>query len=495
MSGSISLPYYPSTNRTFGFFADVDGSKANTSLFQQRALLFGYMLDGGTAVPGVAVLVTSLAQVAVLTGYGSMIYEMVAYYLRQDTFGELWIMPLAAPADPAQKATGNITIQGTASASGTLSVYVGGVLIACPVSAGDTGLTVMTRLTALMTFNKDLAVTTVFDATKCTLTARHGGILGNDIDLRSNFRGAAGGEADVTGLTVFYTPMQGGSGVPANLTAALATLGETTYDFVGNPFTDSASLDAFDAFFNESTGRWSWQQMLYGGYYTAYRGSVGALATFGESRNSKFGDCLMVLPDEPEPVWLHVADYTAIVAVSQRADPGVPLQEIVLGTLAPPSGLRITRSLRNTLLYDGISTKSVNHAGQNVLERSITFYQTNLAGVPDNSFLDQETMGGLAYLLRRWQSRMSSLFSRKKLVQDGTPIPAGSNMVSPSTIKYSTIGWYREECIAGNAQDPDGFAKAIVAQNAGNGLVKELLPFILVNQLRAIAALAQFTKP
>ena len=289
--------------------------------------------------------------------------------------------------------------------------------------------------------------------------------------------------------------MAGGTGVPATLSTTLAVLGEETYDFIGHPYTDTASLNAFDSFLNVATGRWSWQQMLFGGYFTAVRGSVGTLATFGTARDGQFGTGLMVLPGEPDPVWIHAADYCAVCATSLRADPNLPLQNIVLGTKAPPIGARVTRSLRNTLLYDGISTKTQNNAGQNILERACTFYQTNAAGAPDNAFLDVETIFGLALLIRGWQDRMLTLFPRKKLVIDGTPIPAGSNLVSPSTIKFATISWYQEECDAGNAQDPDGFASKIIAQNAGNGLVKELLPYVLVNQLRAIGALAQFTKP
>ena len=90
---------------------------------------------------------------------------------------------------------------------------------------------------------------------------------------------------------------------------------------------------------------------------------------------------------------------------------------------------------------------------------------------------------------------MQRLFPRSKLFIDGTPIPAGAMATSAQLIRIATTAWYRNECLNGNAQNPDGFAAAILSQNAGNGLVKTLLPFILPNQLRAIAGLAQFTKP
>ena len=495
MSGAINLPYYPDTNRTPGFFADVDGSRANTSLFQQRSLLIGYMLPGGLAVPNTAILVQSLGQVGLQTGVGSMIYEMVKTYLAQDPFAELWILPIPNPTGTA--ATGTLTLAGTATQAGLFSPYFGGLVVPCPVYAGDTAAIVATRLVGLMARNPDLAVSYAAAGPAITLTALHPGLTGNDIAIQTNFLGAPGGEADVPGLTYTIVPMANGTGAPANLAAGLASLAEQTFDFIGVPFTDTNSLNAMDAFLSETAtgGRWSWLQMLFGGYFSASRGSPGTLATFGTSRNGKFGSVLMVLPAEPDPIWLHVADYLGNTASSLRVDPNLPLQYIVLGTKAPPVGARVTRSLRNTLLYDGISTKYVNDAGQNVLERAITCYQTNVAGAPDNAFLDVETIFGLAYLIRRWQNRMATLFPRKKLAIDGTPIVAGSNIVTDDVIRYATIAWYVEECNAGTAQDPAGFSKAVKAMNSDNGLVKELLPFILLNQLRQIAALAQFTKP
>lgn len=490
---AIALPYYSITNRTFGVFADIDGSKANTALFQQRAVLVGQMLPTGLASAGTPYLVQSLSQIAALTGLGSMIYQMVEKYFSQDTFGELWILPLADPVGTT--AVGTLTLAGTATGTGTLSDYFGGKLVTTPVLVGDTDAALAAKMATYMALNDDLPVSYSVAGAVVTLTARHAGLLGNDITLLKNYLGAAGGEADVPGITQTFVAMSGGAGVPSALATALTSLAEKTFDFIGLPYTDTASIGAMDAYMNESVGRWSWQQMLFGGYFTAMRGTVGVLAAEGATLNGKHGSGLMVLPAEPEPIWIHVADYTANCAVSLRNDPGLPLQNIVLGTMAPPVSQRVSRSLRNTLLYDGISTKTINDSGQNVLERAITFYQTNAAGAADNSFLDVETNYGLAFLIRSWQDRMLTLFPRKKLVKDGTTISAGSNMVTPSTIKFATIAWYREQCDAGYAQDPDGFAKAISAENAGNGLVRELLPFILVNQLRQIAALVQFTKP
>jgi phage tail sheath gpL-like len=234
--------------------------------------------------------------------------------------------------------------------------------------------------------------------------------------------------------------------------------------------------------------------MLYGGYFCAIRGTQGTLASTGLARNGANGTALGFY-DGPDPAWAWAADYAGACAVSLRADPGVPLQYLTLNVKAPPLPSRFIRSARNTLLYDGISTFRVNAASQVELERAINFYQTNAAGAADNSFLDVETNYGLMFLIRDMQNFLLTQFPRKKLVADGTRIPPGSSMVSPTTVKTAVIARYRRQCLDGYAQQPDTFAANIVAVDAGNGALQLLLPFVLVNQLRQIPMLVQFTKP
>ena len=491
MSDSITFPFYPSANRTPGTFADVDGSRANTATVQQRSLLVGQMLSG-IAVANVPVLITGVQQAGNLWGVGSMLYQMVEQYLLSDTFGELWGVGLADPPGGAA-AGGTIAFGGATIGIGTVALYVGGRSYPVPVLVGDTVTAIASRCATLITNDPDAMVSAVAAAGNVNLTAKHKGLLGNDIDIRVGYRGALGGEYPVPGLVTTISPMATGTGAPL-LSSALAALGEVTYDFVASPFTDSASLIALDAFWNFQTGRWSWQSMLYGGYFTAMRGTPGTLQSFGTSRNGPNGSCLGFY-DSPDPAWIVAADYCASCAASLRVDPNVPLQNIVMHFQAPPQTSSFIRSLRNTLLYAGISTYTVNRAGQVILERAITFYQINPQGVTDSAYLNVETLYGTAKLIRDWQREMIRLFPRFKLLQDGNAIPAGNNATTAQLIRLSTVAWYRAECANGNAQNPDQFAAKVLAQNAGNGLVRELLPFMLPNQLRQIAGLVQFSTP
>ncbi|MBX4426161.1 hypothetical protein K4G86_23055, partial [Mycobacterium tuberculosis] len=57
--------------------------------------------------------------------------------------------------------------------------------------------------------------------------------------------------------------MSGGAGAP-DFVDALGNLQDKTFDFIVNPYDDTASLDAMKAFLNDASGRWAWDKQLYG---------------------------------------------------------------------------------------------------------------------------------------------------------------------------------------------------------------------------------------
>jgi len=307
-----------------------------------------------------------------------------------------------------------------------------------------------------------------------------------------NYLGALCGEYTPQGVTTVITAMANGTGNP-DITDGLANLSDQTYDFIVSPYSDAANLDAMQVFLSDYQGRWSWEQMLYGGCFTAYRGTLGQLTAFGNSRNDQHM-AVMGFGDSPDPSWVWAAQIGGFCASSLRVDPGLPLQYITTSLKAPPVASRLDIGERNTLLYDGISTFRVNDAGQVIIERMCTTYQQNAAGAPDNSYLDVETMYGLMFVARDLANYLLTRYARKKLVSNATPVLPGSNCVTPAMIQASTVAEYKVLEANGYVQNSATFAANIVTEDAGNGLVKILAPVDLVNQLRQIAILLQFRK-
>jgi phage tail sheath gpL-like len=233
--------------------------------------------------------------------------------------------------------------------------------------------------------------------------------------------------------------------------------------------------------------------MIYGGCFAAFRGTLGQCTALGLARNDQHVS-IMAYQGSPDPEWIWVAEVLAGCAASIRVDPGLPLQYIATTLKPPPIAQHWTLGERNTLLYDGMSTTRVQQDGTVMIERMCTTYQRNAAGAVDNSYLDVETMYGLMFVARDLANYLLTRYARKKLVSDTTPILAGSNCVNAPMIKASVVMEYRALQTAGYVQNADTFAKGILVENAGNGLVKILAPVDLVNQLRQIAILLQFRK-
>jgi phage tail sheath gpL-like len=484
---AINLAPYPDTNRVPSIFAILNASNANTGQVNQRTLIIGQALASGTYLPNIPVIATGTGDAQAGAGLGSMLAQMLWRYRKIDTFGEVWLLPVQDAAG-AVAATGTITITGPATVAGVLYPYIAGQRVPVMVNAGDTATTIAANLVAACALAPNLPVTVAANAGVVTVTAKHKGLAGNDIDLRLNYLGMAGGEVTPSGVAVVFTAMAGGSLNP-NLNTALGNIGaDKTFDFIINPYTDPTSIAAVSAFLNETAGRWSWQQQLFGGAWTAYRGNLSALVTFGTGLNDKH---LSVMPmfDFPDPCWEVAADYTAAAANSLRANPALPLNTLALTVKAPPVQSRFTISERNTLLNSGLSSYTIDDAGVVHIERAVTAYQTNAAGAPDTSFLNVERVYTIQFCIRDLRNFITSKFVPSILVADGTQIPFGSGMTTASIILKACISRYRRYCTVGLMQNFDEFKENATALNAGNGLVKLNLPVVPSDQLEAVGML------
>lgn len=490
----MTIPFanLPANIRVPLFYAEVDNSMANSATLNQRALIIGQKTSAGTGAANVPVISQGVADAAQVGGPGSMLHLMTAKYRANDNFGEVWYLPLAD--DPAATAAaGSFQVTAAPSANGTLSLYVAGVRVSVPVLSTQTTTAIAAAIAAAVNATPNLPVTAAAATGTVTFTAINKGPCGNDIDLRVNYQGTAGGEATPTGMTFTITAMTGGATAPS-LTTGLLNLLDKPFDFIVCPYTDTTSLDALKTLLGDQTGRWSWSSQIYGHVFAAYRGTLGALTTFGTGRNDQHAS-VMGFNDSPTPSWLWAAAFAAQVAVSVRADPGRPVQTLaLLGILPPPLQSRFQLTDRNTLLYDGISTFTVADDGTVAIENAITTYQKNSFGQPDNSYLEIETMFTLMFVLRFLKTRITSKYPRMKLAADGTRFAAGSAIVTPNIIKMDQIAAYQELEYAGLVQRSDLFAQnLIVQQNAQNpNRVDVLWPGTLINQLRIFALLAQF---
>jgi phage tail sheath gpL-like len=492
----MTVPFnnIPSQLRVPLFYAEMDNSQANGSATGvRRALAIGQKLAAGSALPNVPYIVASVAQAIGLFGRGSMLARMMQAYRDNDTYGEVWAIAVA-DAGAAVAATGTVTVIGTATASGALNLYIGSQRVQVPVLLNDTAAIVAASIVTAVTANADLPVTAAAAAGVVTLTAKWKGATTNDITLFDSFRGSAGGEAVPAGITLTYLATLTGGTTNPTLTPVISAMGDDEYDFVFHPYTDSASLDAFQQELNDTTGRWSWSRQIYGHAYSALRGTLGTLVTAGDLRNDPHHTVAAIDADNPLPNWEYAAQYTARNAVFINADCARPTQTGILATApVPRAGKKFLFNERASLLNHGIATSYVIGGALRV-ERAITTYQKNTFGQPDASYLDSETLHLSAYVLRRLRGIITSKYSRHKLADDGTRFAAGAAIVTPSVIRGELIAEYERMEIEGFVENAELFAaNLIVERNATDpNRLDVLYPPDYINQLRIFALLNQF---
>lgn len=492
---AVPFQVIPANLRLPGAKFELDNSQANTSSGgTQRALIIGQITAAGIAKPNVPIISAGIGDAQTQGGANSMLASMLAKYRKNDNFGEVWYLPLSD--DPAAvAATGSIAFTQAPTAAGTLALYIGDQVVNVAVTAAQTVTSIAAAVVAAMAQIPTLPITASAAAGVVTLTAVNKGLCGNEIAITFNFYGAQNGEATPAGLLYTITAMSGGATNPSTgLVAALGNLGSMAFDFIVSPYTDTASMSAIQQLLNDQTGRWSWQSQLYGHVFSAFAGTFSQCTTLGLTVNDQH-KTIMGFYGSPTPSWLWAAALAGQAAVSVRADPGVPLQYLPLnGVLAPPLDAQFLPNMRETLLYDGISTFTVEADGTVQTENIITTYQENTQGVPDDSYLEVETMFQLMLEIRVLQADLTSKFGRCKLANNSVRPAAGSNLVTPNTITQHIIALYQERQDAGFVQNADTFATALVVQkNTQNPNRLDILwPGTPVNQMRTFATLMQF---
>jgi phage tail sheath gpL-like len=482
----VDFAQIPQNLRLPLFFAELDNSRANSGQQNQRTLIIGQPTSA-TLPAGKPVLLQGLPWVQAQAGQGSQLALLAEWYRKRDSFGEVYLLPLA-DAGASVAAIGTLAVTAAATANGALNLYIAGIRTQVLVSAAQTTAQIATAIAAAINANAGLPVTAAATTTTVTLTAKNKGACGNDIDLRLNYRGAAGGEATPAGLALTITPMANGATNPT-LDTALAALGDKEFDFIVLPYTDTASLDAMKAFL---ATRWSWERMLYGGAFAALRGTLGDATTFGLARNDAHVS-VMPFNGSPTPAWIWAANTAGAYAVSLRANPGLPLHGLPLDVLAPPIESRFAAAERNVLLWDGLSTFAVGDDGTVTTETIVTTYQKNALGQADDSYLYVERLYTIAYVIRDLKAFITSRFGRVKLASDGTPPRAGSRTVTPGVIRDAILGRYRFLERLGHVQEYEQFAASLVVERNGTNRcrVDALLPIIPIDQLRQLAVVVQ----
>jgi phage tail sheath gpL-like len=463
---AVSFSAIPPNLRVPLFSAEINNSQTNANQQAQRVLLIGGTLN---AVPLVPVFMPppsgsgatgAMQAAAAQFGFGSMLSMMVGKYRLNDGFTEMWVLPMPDPSGGAA-ATGQLVFSGTATAAGTLNIYVGDVLTQVGVTAGQAAASVASAVSAALAA-ANLPVTSAVTTGTVTLTTKHKCVEMNALNLSLNDGGAQAGQYTPAGLTVSVTGFSGATGtvVWTNVVAALGTL---DFDFIITSYNDSVAQSALTALMSDSGGRWNWQNQQFGGIWAADVDIATNLLTFGAALNDQHTVTWGVTGTHTTP-WEVAAAATGACVPSIIAQPNLPLQtRIVLGIAPPVSpGVIPSKSTLNSLLTTGIAALTFDRTGVCRVVRAVTTYQTNGFGVADQSYLDVGTLYTLAAIVRRLKGMVTQRYSNVLLVDDGTLVGAGIPAVSPKIIRNDLIMEYAIMEDIGLTENTAAFAAGLI---------------------------------
>lgn len=483
----ISFNAIPINLRVPGTYVEFDASQAvqGTLPMPSTILLFGQMLDSGTATEAEPVLVTRPDQARALFGRGSQLAAMMAVAYAASSFTPIYALPVADAASAAQS-TRTITVGSVPTAAGTLALYIGGRRVAINVATDDAAGDIASAIADAISADGDMLVTAAAAAEVVTVTARHGGIDAGNIDVRHSYYT---GEALPPGMALEISELTAGTGNP-DIQPLLDALGDNWYQTFVMPWTDAANLRALET---EMDSRWGPERQIEGQAFAAIGGSVSTVATAGEARNSPH----LVLADAGvtvSPAFMLAAADAATDA--GEPDPARPRQTLQLPAeiLPVPQTERRTYQERNTLLYSGIATHTVNASARVQIERLVTTYQVNASGFEDTAYLDVTTLRTLAYLRYSLRQRIAAKYPRHKLADDGTPVSPGQALVTPRVIRAEVISLFGDWQELGLVEDLAQFKRDLVVERNTQdpNRLDALIPPDLVNGLRVLAAQIQF---
>lgn len=462
---------------------------SNGAVAERKALILGQRFAAGTVASGVLTPISTYDQGDGYYGSGSMLAEMVRNFKLANRYTEVYAIALDEAVAGVQ-AAGAVLFTGPATAAGTLCFMIAGVAVKTAVTKGMSAAQVATAFAAAVTaMGLAVAVTAAVDGVvpeKVNLTCRWKGETGNDIDLRFNYYT---GEAFPAGVGATVTAMSGGTSNP-DIAAAIAAFADERWDTIVSPFTDAANMTLLEA---ELTSRWDNLRVKAGLGYAAYRGNHSATSTFGNSRNAHLVSC-MPTNISPEPPWIWAAVNAAVCDAALANDPARQLKTLTLPYLKPPAiGDRWDDSERNLHLFDGVSSFIVDSGGQVRIERQVTMYQTNAAGISDASLLDITTPASMIYMAIDLAAYFSSKYPRHKLADDGTNYGEGQPIVTPRILKAEFVMKALEWQEKGIVENVDQFKGELVVERDpdNRNRVNALCPPDLVNNLMQLAILLQ----
>lgn len=473
---------------------DVESAGQFTS--ETKMILLGHGLAAGALSEGGISLCSSVNEARALAGRGSMLESMAIRVFQNAPSQELY---LGRVADTGTAEIRTVTIGSIPANGGQGVLQVAGEDVSIEIAAGTSANAVATALAAAINafFNaatkKSLPFTASAATNVVTLTARHKGVYASKLDAYVPI--IDGGNA-FAGILTFATGTAG-AGVP-DVAAVLAAMGDDPFEIVISAFGDDSNRTKLDDYHNNTSGRWSYAQQLYGHAFYPKTGTTSELTASALAKDTWH---LTMIPLFSS-AGIATPDYEFVTAVVSRvaallgggADGRVSINQTGLkveGVVAPRDRTYWPGyATRDALLKNGVSAWKVNTSGDVLVDKIITQQQTT-NNVPDTVFRDIQAVYQLTYALKFHRTALANEHSNKAIVDDN---PANNiNLRTPKDIKATLVNSTVQLQTRGVVESSQDLLDQIsVVRDADNrNRVNIVLPINRANPLDIFAGLAR----
>ena len=394
-----------------GTFIEVRPNYRNMGLlpYPVRSILLCQKLATGTLAEGVEQEIVNPDDAIAYCGLGSIGAEQVKAFRRTNNTTPLYIMALK-DAVGAVDASGTFTFVGSLALATVLRFKVAGQQVRITVEPTDDVADMATSLAAAIMAETSLIVTAAAALGVVTVTCKHGGEVGNDVDLRVDTKA----QPVPDGLTITVVDMSNGSGNP-DIDDAFDALSSSWYTQFQHPWNDATNMAKFAT---EMRTRFTAMTKLDAHGFVAKRGTYGELGTFGELTNEPFISA-MGLKKSPTSSWVMSAAVCGLATFHLTNDPSRQLRSLVIeGVEAPDPIDRFTETEQDLLLRKGMSTFDHLPDGKTTISRLITTYKVSTLNIVDRAWLDIMTPATMSRIRYDWAGYIGLLYPRSKLLDD-----------------------------------------------------------------------------
>lgn len=463
-SPNVSFDNIPSSIRKPGQYIEFNTKLAVRTLpaNAQKVLVLAPMLASGTKAPLEAVSVFSADEAATCFGAGSLAHLMSIAAIKSYAYLDLTMIGISDAA-AGQAASGTLTLSGSASSQGVVTLWVGNTRVDVAVSATDTPAIIAATLAAAIGNLPGLPVTAAVQAGVITLTAKNKGLAGNSITLRA--------QSTATGVTTAVAAMSQGD-IDADLTAALSHVVAGGHNIIISPFATQAALTALRTHLEFVSGPMEQRGAVgVAGWPTSLATGITLASSLNSGRITLgWHNGSVMLPAEI------AAAYGAVIASEE--DPARPLNTLTMALDVTEITSRPGRTEQESALHNGLTPFEVGAGDTVQIVRAITTYTSNATGVDDVSLLDLTTIRTLDYTRKACRERIALRFPRNKL-STRTPPLVESEL-------YDVLLKLEELEILENVEDNKD--KLIVERDSqNNNRINARIPSDVVNGLHVFA--------